>query len=135
MLFTSEVGEPSVNAVRVEEQPFELAKYMACVRLSTHTLIPSGSDVEAVAIPPANVAPSKNAAITFVEVLVTSTSFIVKNKLSLEPERKFKNYLLIGATYDRTTQPLLIVTLTVGNGFVAGPVTTAPFLNGSKLAL
>jgi hypothetical protein len=42
---------------------------MACVRLSTHTLIPSGSDVEAVAIPPANVAPSKNAAITFVDVL------------------------------------------------------------------
>jgi hypothetical protein len=54
--------------------------------------------VDAVAIPPANVAPSRKLAITFVDVLFISTSFIVKNKLSLEPERKFKNDLLIGAT-------------------------------------
>jgi hypothetical protein len=135
MLFTSIVGAPSVNAVREVVQPFDPAKKIACVRLSTHTFTPSGSDVDAVAIPPTNVAPSRNPAITFVDVLFISTSFIVKNKLSLEPERKFKNYLLIGATYARTTQPLLIATLTVGNGFVAGPVTTAPFLNGLKLAL
>jgi hypothetical protein len=61
-------------------------------------LTPSGSDVEAVATPPANVAPSRKLAITFVDVFFISTSFIVKNKFSLEPERKFKKTLLIGAT-------------------------------------
>jgi hypothetical protein len=58
-----------------------------------------------------------------------------KDKFSLQPERKFKKDLLIGATYTSTTQPLLTATFTVGSGFVAGPATTAPFLNGLKLAL
>jgi hypothetical protein len=79
-------------------QPFDPAKKIACVRLSTHTFTPSGSDVAAVATPPTSVAPSRKAAITFVDVLFISTSFIVKNKLSLKPERKFKKDLLIGAT-------------------------------------
>jgi hypothetical protein len=70
-----------------------------------------------------------------VDVLFISTSFIVKDNFSLQPERKFKKGLPIAATYARTTQPLLTATFTVGSGFVAGPVTTAPFLNGSKLAL
>jgi hypothetical protein len=72
---------------------------------------------------------------TFVDVLFISTSHLVDNNLSLFPERKFKNDLLNGATYTSTTQPLFIATFTVGKGSVAGPVTTAPFLNGSKLAL
>ena len=76
-----------------------------------------------------------NPAMTFVDVLFISTSFMDKDKFSLQPERKFKKDLLIGATYTSTTQPLLTATFTVGRGFVAGPATTAPFLNGLKLAL
>jgi len=88
-----------------------------------------------VATPPATEAPTRNAAMTFVDVFFISTSFNVKDKFSLQPERKFKNDLLIGATYASTTQPLFTATFTVGSGFVAGPATTEPFLNGSKLAL
>jgi hypothetical protein len=64
-----------------------------------------------------------------------------KDKFSLQPERKFKKDLLIGATYTSTTQPLLTATFTVGNFEIdsgdcpVGPATTAPFLNGLKLAL
>jgi hypothetical protein len=69
ILFTSIVGAPRVIAVREVVQPFEPAKKIACVRLSTHTLTPSGSDVAAVATPPATDAPKRNAAMTFVDVL------------------------------------------------------------------
>jgi hypothetical protein len=55
--------------VREVAQPFDPAKKIACVRLSTHTFTPSGSDVAAVATPPTTDAPKRNAAITFVDVL------------------------------------------------------------------
>jgi hypothetical protein len=74
ILFTSDVGEPRVNAVRFEEQPFDPAKYIAWLRLSTHTLIPSGSDVEAVAIPPATEAPAMNAAMILIDDFFISSS-------------------------------------------------------------
>jgi hypothetical protein len=69
ILFTSIVGAPSVIAVREVVHPFDPARKIACVRLSTHTLTPSGSDVAAVATPPATDAPKRNAAMTFVDVL------------------------------------------------------------------
>jgi hypothetical protein len=62
-----------------------------------------------------------------------STSF-AHGKFSYRSERKFRKGLLIGATYASTTQPLFTATFTVGRGSTAGPVTTAPLLNGSKLA-
>jgi hypothetical protein len=85
MLFTSIVGAPKVIAVRVVEQPDELAKKIACVLLSTQTFTPRGSDVAAVATPPTRVAPSKNPAITFMDVLFISTSFVSKCKISFLP--------------------------------------------------
>ena len=83
MLFTSIVGAPNVSEVLEVEHPLDPAKKIAWVLLSTHTFTPSGSDVAAVATPPANVAPNRNPAMTFVEVLFMSTSFIVNNKFSL----------------------------------------------------
>jgi hypothetical protein len=44
------------------------------LRLSTHTFIPSGSDVEAVAIPPAMDAPVMKAAITLIDDFFISSS-------------------------------------------------------------
>jgi hypothetical protein len=69
MLFTSIVGAPKVSSVREIEQPFDPARKIACVFLSTQTFTPSGSDVAAVAIPPVIVAPNKNPAMIFVDVL------------------------------------------------------------------
>jgi hypothetical protein len=69
MLLISIVGAPKVSSVREVAQPFDPAKKIACVRLSTHTFTPSGSDVAAVATPPTTDAPKRNAAITFVDVL------------------------------------------------------------------
>jgi hypothetical protein len=83
MLFTSIVGAPKVSEVLEVGQPFELAKKIAWLLLSTHTFTPSGSDVAAVATPPTNVAPNRNPAMTFVDVLFISTSFIVKDNFSL----------------------------------------------------
>jgi hypothetical protein len=90
MLFTSIVGAPNVMAVLVVEQPFDPARKIACVFLSTHTLTPSGSDVAAVATPPAKVAPNKNPAMTFVDVLFISTSLMVKTSCHLNLRESLK---------------------------------------------
>ena len=75
ILFTSMVGAPSVSAVLVVEQPFEPARKIAWVFLSTHTLTPSGSDVAAVATPPATDAPKRKATMIFTDDFFMSTSF------------------------------------------------------------
>jgi hypothetical protein len=78
-------GAPKVIAVRVVAHPDEPARKIADVLLSTQTFTPSGSVVVAVATPPASPAPTRKAAITFVEVRFISISFVGKGNFTYKP--------------------------------------------------